>query len=110
TWSIVAGVSLNDLSAKTSANVQASLTTITDIYSLDGQVLPAPPYSSPSSSSSTVLDSSGAPVLNADGTTQTTTVDTSILINNKPLDRSTQTAGDTASVNARWNLKGAYFS
>lgn len=110
TWSIVAGVSMNDISAKTSANVQAAITTITDIYSLDGQVLPEPPYTSPSSSSSTVLDSSGAAVLNADGTTQTTTVDTSILLNNKPLDRSTQTAVDTASVNARWDLKGAYFS
>ncbi len=109
-WSIVAGVSMNDISAKTSANVLASLNTITDFYSLDGQVLPAAPYSAPSSSTATVLDTAGNPVLNDDGSAQSATVDTTVLLNNKPIDRQTKTAVDSTSVNARWKLKGAYFS
>jgi hypothetical protein len=109
-WSLMAGVSMNDISAKKSANVQAELTTITDLYSLDGQTLPTAPYSSPSSSTSSVLDSNGNAVLNSDGSGQTSTLDTSILINNKPIDRTTKTAIDTASVSARWKLKGAYYS
>ncbi len=110
TWSIIAGVSMNDLSAKTSANVQAALTTITDLYSLDGQVLPAAPYSAPSSASAAVLDSAGNPVLGTDGTASTASTDTTVLLNNKPVDRTTQTAIDSTSVSARWKLKGAYYS
>jgi hypothetical protein len=109
-WSLIAGVTMNDITAKTTANVQATLTTITDIYSLDGQVLPAAPYSAPSSSSATVVDSNGVAVLNSDGSTQTATTDTSVLLNNHPLNRQTQTAVDTTSVSARWELKGAYYT
>lgn len=110
TWSIVAGVTLNDVTADTTAKVQASLTTITDIYSLDGQTLPAAPYSSPSSSTATVLDTAGNAVLNSDGTTQTASTDTSILLNNKPVTRTTQTAVDSTSVSTRWKLRGANYT
>jgi hypothetical protein len=109
-WSIIAGVSINDISAKTTAKVQATLTTITDLYSLDGQVLPAAPYSAPSSATSAVLDSAGNAVLNDDGSASTATVDTSVLLNDKPIDRTTKTAIDSTSVSARWKLKGAYYS
>ncbi len=109
-WSLIAGVSMNDITAKTTANVQARLTTITDIYSLDGQVLPVAPYSAPSSTSATVVDSAGNAVLNADGSTQTATTDTSVLLNNAPLNRQTQTAVDSTSVTARWEVKGAYYT
>lgn len=109
-WSIIAGVSMNDISAKTSANVQAALTTITDLYSLDGQVLPAAPYTAPSSSSSSVVDSSGNAVVNSDGSASTAPTDTTVLLGNAPVDRTTKTAIDSTSVSARWKLKGAYFS
>ncbi len=110
TWSVIAGVTMNDISATTTANVQATLTTITDLYSLDGQVVPAAPFSSPGSSSATVLDTAGNPVLNADGSTQTASTDTSVLLNNAPINRSTQTAIDSTSVSARWKVKGAYYT
>lgn len=109
-WSLLAGVSINDLAAKRTDNVQAALTTITDLYSLDGQVLPDAPYSAPSSSSTPVLDSSGGAVVNSDGSGQVATTDTTVLLNNRPIDRTTQTAVDSTSVTNRWKLKGAYFT
>lgn len=109
-WSIVAGVSMNDITANTSAKVQAALTTLTDLYSFDGQAIPAAPYSAPSSSTGTVLDTAGNVVLNDDGSSQTSTTDTTVLINNKPIDRTTKTEIDSTSVSARWKLKGAYYS
>jgi hypothetical protein len=110
TWSIIAGVSMNDIAVKTSGNVEARLTTLTDLYSLDGQAVPAAPYSAPSSSSASVLDSAGNAIVNADGSASTTTVDTTVLLTNQPIDRTTQTAIDSTSVTARWQLKGAYFT
>lgn len=109
-WSIIAGVTISDLSAKRADSVQATLTTLTDIYSLDGQVLPALPYNAPSSSSTTVTDSLGNAVLNTDGSTQTATTDTTVLLNNKPVDRSVKNATDSTSVSNRWKLKGAYLT
>ena len=113
-WSLIVGMTMNDISAKTTANVQATLTTITDLYSLDGQVVPVvvlgTPYISPNSTSTTVLDSAGNPVLAPDGTVQTATLDTSVLLNNKPINRTTTTVVDTASVSDLWKLKGAYYT
>lgn len=113
-WSIIAGVTMNDISAKTTANLQATLTTITDLYSLDGQVVPVvvlgTPYISPSSTTASVLDSGGNPVLAPDGSVQTATLDTSVLLNNKPINRTTTTVVDTTSVRDLWKLKGAYYT
>ena len=109
-WSLIAGVSINDLAATRNDHVQATLTSITDLYSLDGQVLPAAPYSAPSSSTANVVDSSGAQVVNSDGSTQTSAIDTTVLLNNRPIDRATKTAVDSTSVSNRWKLKGAYFT
>jgi hypothetical protein len=109
-WSLIAGVTISDLAASRSDKVQATLTALTDLYSLDGQVLPAPVYSAPSSSTTTVTDSLGNAVLNSDGSTQTASTDTTVLLNNKPVDRQTKTATDSASVSNRWKLKGAYLT
>ena len=110
TWTVTAGMSVNDLSAKTSDLVLANLTTVTDLYSLYGQVVPGAPYSAPSSSTTTVLDASGNAVLNEDGSTQTLTTDTTVLLGNSPASRtSTVTANSTSVVN-RWKLKGAYYT
>jgi hypothetical protein len=109
-WSLIMGVSINDLAATRNDKVAATLTTITDLYSLDGQVLPAAPYSAPSSGSSAVVDASGNAVLNADGSGQVSATDTTVLLNSSPIDRTTQTAVDSTSVSNRWKLKGACFT
>ena len=109
-WTLTAGMSINDISANTIDAVRARVTTLTDLYSLFGQVPPDAPYSSPSSSTTTVVDASGNSVFNDDGSTRTVSTDTSVLISNEPVARTTNTAIDTASVSNRWNVKGAYYT
>ncbi len=109
-WTLTAGVSINDLSANTTDKVRANLTTITDVYSLFGQTPPDAPYTSPSSSTTTVVDASGNPLLNDDGTSRTVTTDTSVLIGNEPAARFTGTALDNSSVTNHWKLRGAYYT
>src|SRR5581483_11880042 len=109
-WQLTAGMSLNDISSKLLGTVQANLNTTTDYYSLFGQTPPAAPYSSPSSSTTNVLDAGGNPVVNDDGTTQTVTTDTSVLIGNQPAGRTNSTTTDTVSVTNLWKLHGSYFT
>jgi hypothetical protein len=109
-WNLTAGMSINDISANTNDRVRATLTTLTDFYSLFGQVPPAAPYSSPSTSTSTIVDASGNPVLNDDGTVATATVDTSVLIGNEPAGRIVTSLTDDMSVRNRWQLKGSYYT
>jgi hypothetical protein len=109
-WQLIAGMTLNDLSGTTSDKMQARLTALTDLYSLNGEVAPIAPYSAPSSASASVLDSAGNPVLNDDGTAQSVTTDTTIFLTNQPADRSNKVTTDATSVEARWKLKGAYYT
>ena len=109
-WQLVAGMSINDITGSSSGQVQAKLTSITDLYSLDGQVAPTAPYSAPSSTSESVLDSAGNAVLNSSGTAQTVAVDTTVLLPNQPSDRTTSTRTDAVSVTNRWKLSGAYYT
>lgn len=109
-WGLMAGVSVNDLSAKKTDHVTANLITITDLYSLYGQVPPEAPYTAPSYAYQPVLDASGNPVFNSDGSAQTVTVDNSVLIGNEPASRTTTTTTDSTSVFSSWKVKGAYYT
>lgn len=110
TWMLMGGMSINDIRAKTSAKVQANVQTITDLYSLYGQAAPTAPYSAPTTTQQTVLDANGNPVTNADGSTQTISVDNSVLIGSQPAARETTTTTDLSSVVDNWELKGAYYT
>ncbi len=102
-WSIVAGISMNDLGAKVSGRVKSDLTSYNDTYNLFGEIAPTAPYSAPSSGTTTVT--------NSDGTTGTIAVDTTTLLGNVPLDRSSiLTKNDSTSVFNRWKMKGAYYT
>lgn len=101
-WSIIAGVSMNDIASSMNDTVQARLTTITDTYNLFGQLPPAAPYSAPSSVTTTVT--------NADGTTSSDTADTTTLLGNAPVNRTPTVTEDSTSVRNRWKLKGAYYT
>lgn len=109
-WNLTAGMAINDIAANTSSPVRARLNTRTDYYSLFGVTPPDAPYSSPSSTTTNALDASGNPLVNADGTTQTVTVDTSVLIGNEPAGSTNTSAVDETSVTNRWKLKGAYYT
>jgi hypothetical protein len=101
-WSIIAGVSINDIASSMKGAVKADITTVTDTYSLFGQLPPVAPYSAPSTTTTSVT--------NSDGTTSSDTADTSVLIGNKPVDRSQTLTSNSTSVYNRWKLKGAYFT
>ncbi len=109
-WTLTAGMSINDISANTIDRVRASITTLTDLYSLYGQLPPDAPYTSPSSATTTVVDASGNAVLNDDGSSRTVTTDTSVLIGNEPAGRTTSSAFDNSSVSNKWKVKGAYYT
>lgn len=109
-WGIVGGVSMNDLSASMHDSVQATITRTTDIYSLDGVVPPAAPYSAPTSYSSPVVDANGNPQYDASGNPLSQVVDSSVLIDNQPLKRTTTTQSNTTSVMNTWKLKGSYMT
>ncbi len=121
TWGALWGAGLSDINAKSRETIHARLNSITDTYSLLGA---APPtltavdsdgdgtsdrdgsgniitsgYSSPSSTSETVT--------NADGTTTTYTIDTTILLANLPDSRTTQSVSQGARVDGIWQIKGA---
>lgn len=103
TWSLVAGMSVNDVAAKKTAAVLANLTTITDLYSLYGQTPPAAPFSSPGTSTSQT-------VTGADGTSQTISTPSEVLISSDPVGTSTATAPNTDKVTDNWRLKGAFYT
>jgi hypothetical protein len=107
--SLVAGISFSSVNAKSSGTVQAQLTTVTDVFSLNGQGVPDTttlPYSGFNSSTVNVVDANGNSVLNADGTLATKTQETSLLLGRFPT-RTTTTS--TADVKGDWHLKGAYY-
>ena len=109
-WTLTAGMSINDIAANINEPVRARITTVSDYFSLFGQVVPDAPYSSPSSSTTSLLDASGNPLINEDGSAGSVTIDTSVFLGNEPAGRTSSIATDTTSVNNRWKLKGAYYT
>ena len=112
TWSIVGGMSINDLRANMIHGVQAAVTTTTDTYDLFGQVAPTAPYSGPGGGVTTqnVLDSSGNAVNDQGGTAETQTVDNPTLLGNVPLARQTSTTTDSTTVQNSFKIEGAYYT
>ncbi|MBI5768841.1 MAG: hypothetical protein HZA93_13670 [Verrucomicrobia bacterium] len=109
-WLLMAGMTVNDLNAKTSDTVQSNLTTLTDLYSLNGQPVPDAPYTSPSTGTFSVTDANGAALLNPDGTAQSVTTDTSTLISSQPVERKETKTQDSTSVTNHWRVRGAYYT
>ena len=94
-WKLFAGIGINGISSSAQRNVNATITTVTDSYSLDGQTLPdTVPYAAPSFT----VDNDG------------NVVDTTVLLGQKPDSRtSTAVTNDTQVLNA-WRLKGTYLT
>jgi hypothetical protein len=109
-WTVTAGMSINDISTDMNDRVRATLTTVSDYYSLFGHTPPDAPYSAPSSTTVTVLDASGNPVIGDDGSVATITTDTTVLIGNEPAGRRSTSLTDDTSVLNRWKVKGAYYT
>jgi len=106
--SLMAGFTFSEMNAKSKTNVLATLTTMTDVYSLYGQDVPSAAYTGPTSTTVVVYDANGNPVLGATGSAETKTVDTSTLISSTPTSRTYTTS--TAYVKGRWQVRGGYYT
>lgn len=109
-WKITGGVGLNDISGETAHGVRANISALTDYYSLFGATPPEAPYAGPSSVTEIVRDASGNPVLGPSGSPISVSVDTSVLIGDRPAGRETVVTTDNTSVINRWKVKGSYFT
>jgi hypothetical protein len=102
-WAFVGGLSINDINSKLTATEKASVTTVTDLYALNGQTPPVDPnLTQPSTATTTVT--------NSDGTTASVTNDTTILLPSNPGSRTTDTEIDTVNFVNHFKLKGAYYT
>lgn len=93
-WKLFAGFSINGVNVAVQDNVTALITTLTDTYGLNGQVVPVAPYTAPSYTT----DANG------------NTVENSVLIGQKPDSRTITTRTDDVSVHSYWKLKGTYLT
>ena len=95
-WMLTAGVSLNGLQASEQAEEMAIITTITDVYSLDGQAIPSTrrPYEAPSFDA----DSNGD------------TIETTIFLGRSPDSRTVTTATNDTQVTSYRKLRGTYLT
>ncbi|MCC6416595.1 MAG: hypothetical protein IT582_11855 [Opitutaceae bacterium] len=92
-WKLFAGVGINGISSNAQGNVQATINTITDVYSLGRQTLPSDvPYVAPSSTA------------DADGNV----TDTTVLLGQRPDSRASSSVSNNTQVSNFWKLKGTY--
>jgi hypothetical protein len=109
-FDILGGIGLNSINSALNAKETSTTTTLTDIYSLNGQDAPEAPYNAPSNVSAPLVDANGKPFIGSDGTAQTSNRDTTVPLAQDPSERTTSTATDSTSVGNRYHLKGAYFT
>jgi hypothetical protein len=109
-WSIVGGVSINDIQASTFSYVRANVTTTTDTYDLFGQTPVPAGTSSPSNTTINVLDSNGNQVVDTSGNNVTQSVTNTGLIGNIPLARTSSTATSYTEVVDHFKLHGSYMT
>jgi hypothetical protein len=88
-WGVIGGMSVNQIAASTSSELAASIRTITDKYSLNGQTPPKAPFTGP-----TLVGS----------------VDVTPLLGNEILERTEVISSSDTAVLSTWKLRGAYLT
>ncbi len=88
-WSLITGISLNGINNKTAGDIQSTLHSITDLYSLNGLPAPTAPYNAPSNPSRVL--------------------ETTVPIGSAPVERLDNPDAGPVTVHGRWQVKGAYF-
>ncbi|MEZ5278115.1 MAG: hypothetical protein R3F07_17160 [Opitutaceae bacterium] len=101
-WGISFGLGLNDVNIRLSESITATLNATSDVYSLLGATLPEAPFQSPSSQTITIT--------NADGSVSVVQVDGTVLLENRPLSRSTSSIPEGANIDGYWEVDGTYFT
>ncbi len=114
-WSLLGGITMNDINNKVSADVSSTLHTNTDFYSLNGQAAPALPTTTDATTgivtTSAYNAASYTDLLDAGGNLITTNgLETTVPISDTPVDQiSTVGAPGSVIVHGRWQVKGAYY-
>lgn len=93
-WRLFAGMSLNNINSVARDQVTATITTLTDLYGLNGQTAPTEPYEAPSS------------IVNEDNSI----TDTTILLGQKPDSRTETSVTNDTNVSSFWRMKGTYIT
>ncbi|MGH8019978.1 MAG: hypothetical protein ACREIA_17210, partial [Opitutaceae bacterium] len=101
-WGGFLGLGLTDINAKTTGTINATLRSITDVYSLDGATPPTAPYTAPSTETVTVIG--------PDGTETSVVINNSILLANQPISRTVTDEAGAAAIDGFWQVKGTYVS
>ncbi len=109
-FDLVGGLGLNGINSFLNSPETAKISTVTDTYSVNGLDAPEAPYSAPSASTTTLVDSNGRAVIGSDGGSQSTSRDTTVPLSQDPSERVESSATDGTSVSNRYHLKGAYFT
>jgi hypothetical protein len=108
-WKLFGGMAINDIQDAYMTQVKANVTTLTDTFDLFGQSPPSAPSTEGANSSTvTLTNSSGNPLLDVTGNPITLSVNTTTLISNAPVNRSITSAIDSTSVTHHWKLHGGY--
>ena len=107
-WTLLAGMSVNDIQSSMTTPVSSNLTTVTDTYDLFGQIPPQGPYTAPSTANQNLVNTGGIVVVDSAGDPVTQQVDTTVLLGNVPLNRTTTTTSNMTSVVNHFKLHGAY--
>jgi hypothetical protein len=102
-WGVTTGLTLNSISSQTSGTVTATLNSRTDYYAIDGGTLGTVPEGG-------LGGPTGVPYIVDGIIISPSGMETTIPLNQTPdaVSDSTSTPGG-ATVNGRWNIKGAYF-
>ena len=96
---IVAGLAISTITGNQSGNVQSTLNTIRDVYSLNGQTAPTAPYTGPTFGPLTLPDTTVLPS-GFENTPPLTSV---------PASHTETSAPGAATVSGVWKISGAYY-
>ena len=113
-WGFAFSFGVNEINAKTSGKITATLLTQTTQFSLLGNAAPTAPYSGPTFGPFILTDGNGQPLPDPTSTTgasQTnpTGTETTVPISSSPsVPKTTPTPG-AAVVDGNWQVKGAYY-
>jgi len=104
-WGVAVGCGLSDINARTHTTFATPLMRVVDVYSLAGATAPTGAYTAPSTATVPMLDPFGNPVLNPDGSQRMITVDTTVLLTNRPV--RTRGASGTTPVDGAFEVRGS---
>jgi hypothetical protein len=109
-WSLTAGFSIADIHSSEYAEVPTMVTTVTDTYDLFGQVPPAAPFNSPTTTTEYTLNQGGQTIASSSSgsASQTQSANQVILLGDHPI--SSVSNSELVLTQNRYYAEGAYYT